>query len=57
MEHNQMEHNLFKLPDRLPDTEVSETLIPDQGVRIERIISTGQCSPPGFWYEQERMNG
>jgi cupin 2 domain-containing protein len=54
MEHNQMEHNLFKLPDRLPDTEVSETLIPDQGVRIERIISTGQCSPPGFWYEQER---
>lgn len=22
-------------------------------VRIERIVSRGQCSPPGFWYEQE----
>ncbi len=24
------------------------------GLRIERIVSTGQASPPGFWYEQER---
>jgi cupin 2 domain-containing protein len=47
-------HNIFKLPDRLPDREVSEPLIPDRGILIERIISTGQCSPPGFWYEQER---
>jgi cupin 2 domain-containing protein len=22
------------------------------GLRIERIVSTGQASPPGFWYEQ-----
>jgi cupin 2 domain-containing protein len=22
------------------------------GVRIERIVSTGQASPPGFWYDQ-----
>ncbi|HVZ36992.1 MAG TPA: cupin domain-containing protein [Polyangiaceae bacterium] len=22
-------------------------------VRIERIVSQGQCSPPGFWYDQE----
>ena len=21
-------------------------------MRIERIVSTGQTSPPGFWYEQ-----
>jgi len=21
-------------------------------VRIERIVSTGQASPPGFWYDQ-----
>ena len=26
----------------------------DQGILIERIISAGQSSPPGFWYEQER---
>ena len=23
-------------------------------VRIERIVSTGQASPPGFWYDQDR---
>ena len=23
------------------------------GVRIERIVSTGQASPPGFWYDQD----
>ncbi|WP_342593609.1 cupin [Ancylobacter gelatini] len=22
------------------------------GLRIERIVSQGQSSPPGFWYEQ-----
>ncbi|HEX5328286.1 MAG TPA: cupin domain-containing protein [Acetobacteraceae bacterium] len=22
-------------------------------VRIERIVSTGQSSPPGFWYDQD----
>ena len=24
------------------------------GVRIERIVSHGQASPPGFWYDQEQ---
>jgi cupin 2 domain-containing protein len=24
------------------------------GARIERIVSTGQASPPGFWYDQEQ---
>lgn len=24
------------------------------GLRIERIVSHGQSSPPGFWYDQER---
>jgi cupin 2 domain-containing protein len=23
------------------------------GVRIERIVSRGQSSPPGFWYDQD----
>ena len=22
------------------------------GLRIERIVSSGQASPPGFWYDQ-----
>ena len=27
-------------------------LLKRPGLRIERIVSTGQCSPEGFWYDQ-----
>lgn len=27
-------------------------LLTRPGLRIERIVSTGQCSPPDFWYDQ-----
>ncbi len=33
------------------DEQISE-LLSRRGLRIERIVSTGQCSPPGFWYDQ-----
>jgi cupin 2 domain-containing protein len=33
------------------DEQISE-LLGRRGLRIERIVSTGQCSPPGFWYDQ-----
>lgn len=46
--------NLLKIADKIGSEEIFEALIPDKGVLIERIISTGQVSPPGFWYEQER---
>jgi cupin 2 domain-containing protein len=46
--------NLFKLPEPLRSGEVCEALIPDRGVLIERIVSIGQASPDGFWYDQER---
>jgi cupin 2 domain-containing protein len=39
----------------LPDTEPAErvdTLLIRPGLRIERIVSWGQASPPGFWYDQ-----
>ena len=29
-----------------------EILLAQLGLRIERIVSNGQASPPGFWYEQ-----
>ncbi|MCB1155697.1 cupin, partial [bacterium] len=29
-----------------------DTLLARPGVRIERIVSTGQASPEGFWYDQ-----
>ena len=40
----------------LPDAsgaEVTETLVVRPGLRIERIVSFGQASPPGFWYDQK----
>jgi cupin 2 domain-containing protein len=34
--------------------ESFETLVEGGNVRIERIVSRGQASPPGFWYDQDR---
>lgn len=46
--------NLFKLPDRENlSGEKFENLLVRPGLRVERIISTGQASPPGFWYDQQ----
>ena len=33
--------------------EVTERIISNGNVRIERIISRGQSSPENFWYDQE----
>ena len=44
--------NLFR---HLPDArsaEVFQTLAEGPHARIERIVSCGQASPPGFWYDQ-----
>jgi cupin 2 domain-containing protein len=40
----------------LPDAraaEIAEALLVRPGLRIERIVSHGQASPPGFWYDQD----
>ncbi len=45
--------NLFApLPDARA-AEVVDTLLSRPGIRIERIVSLGQASPPGFWYDQD----
>lgn len=41
------------LPETAQATERFDTLLARPGLRIERIVSTGQASPPGFWYQQE----
>ena len=33
--------------------EIVERLVADKTVRIERIVSHGEASPPGFWYDQD----
>lgn len=32
--------------------EAFELILSRPGLRIERIVSHGQASPPGFWYDQ-----
>lgn len=41
----------------IPDTLAAEqftSLLATPNVRIERIVSRGHASPPGFWYDQPR---
>lgn len=47
-----MANLLDDLPAGPQETELLEVLLAHPGLRIERIISTGQASPPGFWYDQ-----
>ena len=45
--------NLFDgIPGELTE-ELFTTIHPDGGLRIERIVSHGQSSPEGFWYDQD----
>lgn len=46
--------NIFELSSSLPNRELFESLIATDNILIERIISSGQSTPPGEWYEQER---
>jgi len=43
---------LADLPAGLAEEEL-RTLLTTPGLRIERIVSTGQASPLGFWYDQD----
>ncbi len=44
--------NLFALEPDNSGKERFDELVRSSDVRIERIVSTGQVSPPGFWYDQ-----
>ncbi len=47
--------NIFgNLPAGQMPHEVFETLVSSEGIRIERIISTGQATPEGEWLDQDR---
>ena len=46
--------NLFAdIPAHLP-AELFTPLLTAPNVRVERIVSRGHVSPPGFWYDQDR---
>lgn len=43
--------NLYgQIPTTLPEEAVN-VLAHGKGMRVERIVSKGHCSPPGFWYD------
>ena len=45
--------NIFSsIPADLPE-EWTTLLCDTDGARIERIVSRGHTSPPGFWYDQK----
>ena len=45
--------NLFAhLPNGKQDSELFCEILARPGLRIERIVSTGQHSPDNFWYDQ-----
>ncbi|MGL6225988.1 MAG: cupin domain-containing protein [Thermoguttaceae bacterium] len=51
-------NTLSNLFDRLPDSLVEEQieiLFLRPHARIERIVSDGQASPVGFWYDQDEI--
>lgn len=45
--------NLFSATPGAWPEEIVEELARGAQARIERIISQGHASPPGFWYDQE----
>ncbi|MGL6341003.1 MAG: cupin domain-containing protein, partial [Waterburya sp.] len=47
-------NNIFNLPKQLPQAELFETLYNNEQILIERIVSTGQTTPEGEWYNQEK---
>jgi cupin 2 domain-containing protein len=45
--------NIYELPPVLDQLEKFEPIVSGKNIQIERIISTGQTTPSGQWYDQE----
>lgn len=46
--------NIYDLPRGIDRDEVFETLMQNPELKIERIVSAGQVSAEGFWYDQDQ---
>jgi cupin 2 domain-containing protein len=44
--------NLFTGVPRVAAAELVEALVERSGVRVERVVSTGQATPEDHWYDQ-----
>lgn len=47
-------NNFFYGIPRASSTELTETILETSDIKVERIISCGQTTPPGEWYNQNR---
>ena len=45
--------NLFIEPPFSAEGEVFDTLLETPSFKLEKILSSGQASPPGQWYDQD----
>jgi len=45
--------NLYEIPETLAPGEFFEILFEAPCIRVERIISRGDVTPPGEWYDQD----
>jgi cupin 2 domain-containing protein len=45
--------NLFKRIPDMGEAEIFQVLFERNGLKIERIISNGQATAPGQWYDQD----
>ncbi|MFP4529198.1 MAG: cupin domain-containing protein [Candidatus Kapaibacterium sp.] len=50
---NIKKNNIYKSAPESSPNEIFEELLKTSGVRLERIISTGQSTPDGEWYNQD----
>jgi cupin 2 domain-containing protein len=48
-----MTPNLFDVPARKPQRELFTPLADSPGFRVERIVSWGNVTPDGTWYDQD----
>ena len=46
--------NIFDLPSSLPNKELFQSIVCADNILIERILSTGQTTPRGKWYDQDQ---
>ena len=44
--------NIYKLPQEVSQLEKFEQIVSGKNIQIERIISKGQTTPSGKWYDQ-----
>ena len=45
--------NLYQVEDQHAEIETIDELLRNPAFRLERIVSTGQCTPEGQWYDQD----